>query len=80
MPKGLAQLRGKPFVKQVSNSVDALTKMATSLDAELKSMLAFFGENPESPDAPKPEDFFGMILTFSSSLQVRLHSVFRCIQ
>ena len=55
----------------MSGSVDALTKMSVSLEAELKSMLTFFGENPDSPEAPKPEDFFGLILSFSSSLQVR---------
>ena len=69
----LTKLCGKPFVEQVGGSVDALAKMANSLETELTSMLAFFGENPDSPDSPKPEDFFGMILTFSSSLQVCLH-------
>lgn len=52
--------------------------MSNSLEAELKSMLAFFGENPDSPEAPKPEDFFGMILTFSSSLQVLSHHIILC--
>lgn len=59
----------KPFSQQVSASVDALTKMSSSLEAELRSMLLFFGENPDAPEAPKPEDFFGLILSFSSSLQ-----------
>ena len=62
----------QPFVKTISPSVDALKNMATALDNELRSLLAFFGENPEAQDAPKPEDFFGLILSFSSSLQVRL--------
>jgi diaphanous 1 len=43
--------------------------MSASLESELHSMLAFFGENPDSPEAPKSEDFFGLILSFSSSLQ-----------
>ena len=43
--------------------------MSSSLDNELRALLAFYGENPDSPEAPKPEDFFGLILSFSSSLQ-----------
>ena len=43
--------------------------MGTSLDTELRSLLTFYGEDPSSPEAPKPEDFFGLILSFSSSLQ-----------
>lgn len=59
----------QPFARQVHASVDALSKMSASLEGELRSLLTFFGENPDSPEAPKPEDFFGMILSFSSSLQ-----------
>lgn len=44
--------------------------MVNSLDSELKSLFAFYGEVPDSPEAPKAEDFFGLILSFSSSLQV----------
>lgn len=47
--------------------------MTGSVEAELKTLLTYFGENAEPPDAPKPEDFFGMILSFSSSLQVRTY-------
>ena len=43
--------------------------MGSALEAELRSLLAYFGENPDSPDTPKPEDFFGLIASFSSSLQ-----------
>ncbi len=53
----------------MSSVVDSLKNMATSLDNELRSLLAFYGEQPDSPEAPKPEDFFGLILSFSSSLQ-----------
>lgn len=49
--------------------VDSLKNMGTSLDTELRSLLTFYGEDPSSPEAPKPEDFFGLILSFSSSLQ-----------
>ncbi|KAJ3551751.1 hypothetical protein NM688_g4527 [Phlebia brevispora] len=59
----------QPFVQQVSGNVDALNNMAISLDTQLASLLTFFGEKPDSPEAPKPEDFFGLILTFSTSLQ-----------
>ncbi|THG98335.1 hypothetical protein EW026_g3828 [Hermanssonia centrifuga] len=59
----------QPFVAQVGEGVNALNHMANALDSELQSLLAYFGEIPDSPEAPKPEDFFGLILTFSSSLQ-----------
>lgn len=44
--------------------------MGTALSKELRSLLTYFGENPDSPEAPKLEDFFGLIASFSSSLQV----------
>ena len=53
----------------MTSVVDSLKNMGTSLDTELRSLLSFYGEDPASPEAPKPEDFFGMILSFSSSLQ-----------
>ncbi|CDO73783.1 hypothetical protein BN946_scf185015.g111 [Trametes cinnabarina] len=59
----------QPFVLQMSPIVESLKNMATSLESELRSLLLFYGENPDSPEAPKPEDFFGLILSFSSSLQ-----------
>jgi diaphanous 1 len=43
--------------------------MTTTLENDLKSLLSYFGENPDSPEAPKSEDFFAMICSFSSSLQ-----------
>ncbi|CCM00171.1 uncharacterized protein FIBRA_02199 [Fibroporia radiculosa] len=59
----------QPFVRNMSSSVDALKNMANALENELRSLLAFYGENTDAQDAPKPEDFFGLILSFSSSLQ-----------
>ncbi len=53
----------------MTSVVDSLKNMGTSLDTELRSLLSFYGEDPSSPDAPKSEDFFGLILSFSSSLQ-----------
>jgi diaphanous 1 len=44
--------------------------MGKALESELSSLLLYYGENSNSPDASKPEDLFGMILAFSSSLQV----------
>ena len=57
------------FVSQVASPVDALENMGRSLEAELKSMLQFYGEKTDTPDARKPEDFFGLILSFSIALQ-----------
>lgn len=44
--------------------------MKITVEKDLKSLLSYYGENPESSDAPKPEDFFGLVASFSSSLQV----------
>lgn len=59
----------EPFIEQVKESIQALTSMSVALDKELKSLLMYYGEDPTSPDAPKPEDFFGMVASFSSTLQ-----------
>jgi len=59
----------KKFSLDANDSVGALKKMGQSLDSELRSLLAYYGETPNKIDALKPEDFFGLILTFSSSLQ-----------
>jgi len=60
------------FIAQVSPNVDALKNMGNMIEGELRSLLTYYGENPDSSDAPKPEDFFGLIASFSSSLQVIL--------
>jgi diaphanous 1 len=57
-------------VERVASSVEALGKMNVSVEGELRSLLIYFGEKPDSPDAPKPEDFFGLISSFATSLQV----------
>lgn len=57
------------FTAQVSNNVDALKKMETSLESELRLLLVYYGEKPESSEAHKSEDFFSLILSFSSALQ-----------
>lgn len=60
----------QPFVKEVTPKIDKLKLMGDSVDQQIKSLLLYYGESPDSPDAPKAEDFFGMIATFYSSLQV----------
>jgi len=59
----------QPFVSQATPTVTALKNMVKVLEKELRSLLLYYGENPDSPEAPKYEDFFAMILAFSSSLQ-----------
>ncbi|EEB96444.1 hypothetical protein MPER_04424 [Moniliophthora perniciosa FA553] len=44
--------------------------MSSEVEGKLRKLLIYYGENPDSPDAPKPEEFFGLILSFSASLQV----------
>jgi len=51
--------------------VDAVSKLGAALEADLTDLLIYYGESPDSPDSPKPEDFFALILSFSSSVQVR---------
>ncbi|KAF8827104.1 hypothetical protein HHX47_DHR5001082 [Lentinula edodes] len=58
--------------------VEALKTMAVTVEAGLRSLLAYYGENPDSPEAPKSEDFFGLILSFSSSLQKCSLEVHEC--
>ncbi|KAJ7087393.1 hypothetical protein C8R43DRAFT_308792 [Mycena crocata] len=41
--------------------------MGQSLLGELRSLLVYFGEDAQSPEAP--DQFFNLIVTFSSSLQ-----------
>ncbi|CAI2175942.1 18087_t:CDS:10 [Funneliformis geosporum] len=53
------------FVKQVESTIQRIQETATNLDNELKQMLIYYGEDPKSI---KPEDFFGLIVSFSSSI------------
>lgn len=76
-----AQARGKgdgedrfvlvmqPFVAKVSPSVEALKNMGQLLDGQMKALLAYYGEQTDTAEARKPEDFFGLISSFSTSLQ-----------
>lgn len=55
----------------MTTSVQALENMNTAVETELRSTLSYFGESIDSPEGPKPEDFFNLIVSFSSSLRVR---------
>ncbi|KAG6373818.1 hypothetical protein JVT61DRAFT_5963 [Boletus reticuloceps] len=57
------------FIVQVSDSVEALKKLTASVENDLRSVFSYYGESFDSPDSLKPEEFFGMICSFSSSLQ-----------
>ncbi|PPQ84655.1 hypothetical protein CVT24_006861 [Panaeolus cyanescens] len=57
------------FISETTPSVEALKNMGDTVDKELKSLLLYYGEKQDGPEAPKPEDFFGLIASFSSSLQ-----------
>lgn len=59
----------EPYVSEQAPRVEALKNMAATLRGELQLLLIYYGENANSPEAPKYEDFFGMIASFSSSLQ-----------
>jgi len=68
----------EPFIAQAQPTVDNLKISGQALESELKSLMAYYGESTEGSDATKPEDFFGVIMTFSSALQkaaVEMHDV-----
>ena len=44
--------------------------MNKAVEAELKSLMTYYGETVDSPEGPKPEDFFSLIVSFSSALRV----------
>jgi hypothetical protein len=44
--------------------------MAAALESELRLLFLYYGESTEEM---KAEDFFGMILSFSTSLQVSVN-------
>jgi diaphanous 1 len=68
----------EPFIAQARPTVDNLKISGQALDSELKSLMAYYGESTEGSDATKPEEFFGVIMSFSSALQkaaVEMHDV-----
>ena len=68
----------EPFIIQARPTVNSLKVSGQALDSELKSLMAYYGESTEGSDVTKPEDFFGVIMTFSSALQkaaLEMHDV-----
>ncbi|KAJ8487756.1 hypothetical protein ONZ45_g14224 [Pleurotus djamor] len=59
----------QPFVDETSPKIDKLRLMGDSVNNQIKSLLAYYGESSDSAEALKPEDFFGLISAFYSSLQ-----------
>jgi diaphanous 1 len=59
----------EPFIAQVRLTVDNLKVSGQALDSELKSLMTYYGESAEGSDVTKPEDFFGVVMSFSSALQ-----------
>lgn len=68
------------FALEATSSVDKIRHKGESIGVELKALLEFFGEATEGPEATKPEDFFGMVLTFSLALQVSGRNLFLLVQ
>lgn len=65
------------FVTDVGPAVQSIKAMVTTLDEDLKGLLAYFGEDPT---ATKPEDFFATIVSFASSLSVSDYGTRTCFQ
>ncbi len=49
-------------------ALEALQNMVKNLETDLRNLLIYFGEDPSTV---KVEDIFGVLVSFSSSLQVR---------
>jgi len=58
----------EPFVSQAGPMVDALRNMCKTVENDLHSLLQYYGENPESFESTKPEDFFALVMAFSTAL------------
>jgi hypothetical protein len=66
------------FIGEAEKNIDALKSMASALESEIQNLLAYYGEAVDTTEALKPEDFFGMILSFSASLQVSPFNMIYC--
>ena len=60
----------EPFFKRMQPIVSSIKAAGDALNSELKELLDYFGEASDGPEGTKPEDFFKLILSFSSALQV----------
>lgn len=49
--------------------MQAIEHMHRAVETELRGALAYFGEDVDTPEGPKPEDLFSIIVSFSSSLR-----------
>jgi len=67
----------KPFLQEARRNVDALKNMASALELELRSLFLYYGESAEIAEGMKAEDFFGMISSFSTSLQKSTLEVYK---
>ncbi|KAF9346650.1 hypothetical protein BGX34_003741 [Mortierella sp. NVP85] len=54
------------FVDANEEGIQKLIEVGQSLEIDLKKLLMFYGEDPNNA---KPEDFFGMLVSFSTMLQ-----------
>lgn len=62
-------------MQDARRNVDALKNMASALESELRSLFLYYGEPTELAEGIKAEDFFGMISSFSTSLQVSMYRI-----
>ena len=69
-PRGYSLAPTQPFLQDARRNVNALNNMATALESELRSLFVYYGESTETAEGMKAEDFFRMILSFATSLQV----------
>jgi diaphanous 1 len=69
-PRGYSPAPTQPFLQDARRNVNALNNMATALESELRSLFVYYGESTETAEGMKAEDFFRMILSFATSLQV----------
>ncbi|KAI8360387.1 hypothetical protein B0O80DRAFT_203131 [Mortierella sp. GBAus27b] len=54
------------FVDANEEGIQKIVSVGQGLEQDLRTLLAFYGEDPNNP---KPEDFFGMLVSFSAMLQ-----------
>jgi diaphanous 1 len=59
--------REQPFAERVTPVVEGLLEMHKRLEANLRSLLVYYGKDTT---AARPEEFFGVVASFASSLEV----------
>ncbi|CAG8710518.1 11075_t:CDS:2 [Acaulospora morrowiae] len=58
------------FVKKFEPTIESINEFTEKLEEELKQLLIYYGEDPATT---KPEEFFGMILSFSKAFTAAKH-------